>query len=130
MLSGCGCSCLETSAWQINPDDLYSAEDSCLNKRGKAKAYCRATVTVERVVPFKQTLLQNCPVYQVKPEGVTCCLPSESHAKSVLSVWVFGGCKTSPTGSLHCTLCFLRCHAMDPGNKVTHKTADAQEYSL
>lgn len=40
---------------------------------------------VKRVAKFKQSLLQNCPVYQVKPEVVTYCVPSESRSKGLLS---------------------------------------------
>lgn len=41
---------------------------------------------VKRVAKFKQSLLQNCPVYQVKPEIVIYCVPSESCSKGLFSV--------------------------------------------
>lgn len=88
---------------------------------------------VKRVAKFKQMLLQNCPVYQVKPVIVIYCLPSQFHSKVYLSVGVFGVFKASPTissGSLCCSLYFLRSHAMCTWNRMNHKRLQLQRNIL
>lgn len=88
---------------------------------------------VKRVAKLKKILLQNCPVYQIKPEIVTYCLPSKSCSKFFFPVGVFGIFKTLPTvssGNLCCNLYFLRSHTMYIWNIRNHKRLQLQRNIL